>query len=68
MVRKTASINAREAFFHTHDMEGIPKNSPQAGYKAAITRTTRDADVEIYKSLLVRDDNKLEILGSLIAI
>tara|TARA_B100000614_G_C14330333_1_gene404417 strand:- start:205 stop:510 length:306 start_codon:yes stop_codon:yes gene_type:complete len=68
LVRKTASINAREASFYTQDMDGIPKNSPQASYKATITRTTCNADVEIYKSLLVRDDKKLESLGSLIAI
>jgi hypothetical protein len=45
LVPKTASINAREAFFHTKDMTGIPKDSPQAGVKATITRTTPDDSV-----------------------
>lgn len=65
LVRKTASINAREAHFHTKDMPGIPKDSPQAGVKATITRTTRNADVEIYRALLTKGNKTLDLLGSL---
>lgn len=65
LVRKTASINAREAFFHTHDMDGISKDSPQTGFSATITRTTRNTDGEIYRATLAKGDKKMELLASL---